>query len=328
MPTRGATPKRSPLSASKTRPPADRIAEEASVVELRAAPRLCATVRPSGAKATPAASTYRANGDAASGTYLADARVFFGASVWTSQRVTSSASLVTKECAPRAEANAPSGRGSGTRRMGAAGRLRCGDIEIDFGACEQLPIGEPDGLFNRVWPGEDERRSARGRRSERRRVRRVRVGPRRSWGVAVGTSEERCRNNRAPHPPRRGAPHECRDRHNEVDVLALVATKKVHGGVVRDAKEPGAELHWLGHLGERVERLGERVLHEVLAVDDIAHHAGAVAMKLGPDLADELNELRPRFDHRGQSRRRMRCHDDRNRWLYVSDRADFVPEVY
>src|SRR5258708_25283850 len=87
---------------------------------------------------------------------------------------------------------------------------------------------------------------------------------------------------------------------NEVDVLTLVATQKIHGGVVRNTKQPSAERRRLAHLTEREVRLCEGVLHDVLAVEDIARHARAVPMKLGTDLGDELHEACPRFGHRGE----------------------------
>src|SRR5258708_39311845 len=70
---------------------------------------------------------------------------------------------------------------------------------------------------------------------------------------------------------------------NEIDVLTLVATQKVDGGVVRNTKQPCAKGRRLAHLTEREVRLCEGVLHDVLAVEDIARHARAVPMKLGTD---------------------------------------------
>src|SRR5258708_19719177 len=53
---------------------------------------------------------------------------------------------------------------------------------------------------------------------------------------------------------------------NEIDVLTLVATQKVDGGVVRNTKQPSAKGRRLAHLTEREVRLFEAVLPHLLAL--------------------------------------------------------------
>ena len=81
---------------------------------------------------------------------------------------------------------------------------------------------------------------------------------------------------------------ELRDR---LDEAALVATKKIQGRIVRDAKEPGPQRRQLRRQAGRVERLGERLLDHVLAVDRGAHQARAIAVQLGPQISDQGVEL-------------------------------------
>src|SRR5262249_62037392 len=81
-------------------------------------------------------------------------------------------------------------------------------------------------------------------------------------------------------------------------VLVLVASQEVHGGIVRDVKEPRPERRRLLHLAEREVRLRQRVLHHVLAVEHRAGHARAVAVELGPHLGHEIHEALPRLGDR------------------------------
>jgi len=85
-----------------------------------------------------------------------------------------------------------------------------------------------------------------------------------------------------------------------IDVPVLVTPEKIHRGVVRDAKEPGTERRRRLHFREHVPGLGQRVLHHVLAVEDRAGHACAVAVELGPNLGDEFEEARSRLRRAGQ----------------------------
>src|SRR5262249_41868492 len=87
-----------------------------------------------------------------------------------------------------------------------------------------------------------------------------------------------------------------------VHVLVLVPSQEVHGGVVRDAIQPGPERRRLVHLAEREVGLGQRVLHHVLAVEHRAGHVRAVAMQLGPHLGHEIHEALPRIGDRQQER--------------------------
>ena len=74
---------------------------------------------------------------------------------------------------------------------------------------------------------------------------------------------------------------------------AAVALQEVERGVVRDAKQPRPQRRQLvgEREPERVERLRERVLHDVLALDHRAGEPRAVAMQLGPDGGDHREEL-------------------------------------
>ena len=77
----------------------------------------------------------------------------------------------------------------------------------------------------------------------------------------------------------------------DVGVLAPVALQKIHGLVVGDAKEPRPQRGHLGLQAERIERLRQRLLHDVLALDHRAREARAVAVQLRPDGIDEPEEL-------------------------------------
>jgi hypothetical protein len=83
---------------------------------------------------------------------------------------------------------------------------------------------------------------------------------------------------------------------HDVDVLPLVATQKIHGRIMRNAKQPRPKRRRPVHLTEREVRLGECVLHDILAIKDVARHARAVAMQLGSNVGDELHEACPRLD--------------------------------
>ena len=88
----------------------------------------------------------------------------------------------------------------------------------------------------------------------------------------------------------------------QVDVFVAVALQEIDRRVVRDAKQPGAQRRHLGGEAQRVERLGERVLDDVLALDDRAGEARAVAMQLGAHAVDHGQELLARI---GEGRRRL-----------------------
>ena len=64
------------------------------------------------------------------------------------------------------------------------------------------------------------------------------------------------------------------------------AAQQVERAVVRDAEQPGPKRRRLpSKLVQRHEGPGERVLHDILAVDDRSHQARAIAVQLGPQLA-------------------------------------------
>lgn len=57
---------------------------------------------------------------------------------------------------------------------------------------------------------------------------------------------------------------------------------------------------WRLHLRQRVPRLGERVLHDILAIEDGASHACAVAVQLRTNIGHEIQELRACFRAGGE----------------------------
>jgi hypothetical protein len=67
-------------------------------------------------------------------------------------------------------------------------------------------------------------------------------------------------------------------------------TQEVDTLVVRDAEQPGLEC---AAILERVQfsiRLEQRVLHDVLAIEDRAGHARTVSVQAGPQMPDRLEE--------------------------------------
>src|ERR1700676_4987961 len=62
---------------------------------------------------------------------------------------------------------------------------------------------------------------------------------------------------------------------------------------MRDPEQPGSKRRHLLHIPERREPPDERVLHDVLAVDDRSHETRAIAVQLGPQLAGQGEDLRP-----------------------------------
>jgi hypothetical protein len=76
------------------------------------------------------------------------------------------------------------------------------------------------------------------------------------------------------------------------------AAQQIEGAIMRDPEQPGSKRrHLLQALQlkvlQRHQSPGERVLHDVLAVDDRSHETRAIAVQLGPQLAGQSDELRP-----------------------------------
>src|SRR4051794_25910718 len=65
----------------------------------------------------------------------------------------------------------------------------------------------------------------------------------------------------------------------------------IERGVVSDPEEPGPQRRHVRCKAECVERLRERVLHDVLTLDDGAREAGAVAVQVGADIGHHGEEL-------------------------------------
>jgi hypothetical protein len=63
---------------------------------------------------------------------------------------------------------------------------------------------------------------------------------------------------------------------------------------VRNAEQPALDIGDRSRRREGLDRLDEGILHDVLAVDDRACHAGAIAVQPGPQVAQQPVELRAR----------------------------------
>src|SRR5580700_201996 len=71
-------------------------------------------------------------------------------------------------------------------------------------------------------------------------------------------------------------------------ILPSAAPQKVQSRIVGDAKQPALRMCDWSRVRQRLDRLDQRLLHHVLAIDDGAGHARAVAMQLRPQLAEQL----------------------------------------
>ncbi len=80
------------------------------------------------------------------------------------------------------------------------------------------------------------------------------------------------------------------------------AAEKIERCVVGDAEHPAFRVSYLSRIGERLDRLDDRLLHHILAVDDGAGHARAVPMQLRPQFADEPIEGHARLGCVGSGR--------------------------
>jgi hypothetical protein len=66
------------------------------------------------------------------------------------------------------------------------------------------------------------------------------------------------------------------------------AAQQVEGAVVGYPEQPGSKRRRLLQALQRHESPDERVLHDVLAVDDRSHETRAIAVQLGPQLAAQV----------------------------------------
>ena len=73
------------------------------------------------------------------------------------------------------------------------------------------------------------------------------------------------------------------------------AAQEVQSRIVGDAKQPAFRMCNRPHGGQGLDRLDQRFLHHVLAIDDRAGHARAVAVQLRPQFAEQSIERRARF---------------------------------
>ena len=79
-------------------------------------------------------------------------------------------------------------------------------------------------------------------------------------------------------------------RHN--GIVPLLGPQMIERRIVRDAKQPAFEVAY-GRIWQGVERLCQRILNDVLAIDDRTGHAGAIAMELRAQRPDKLVEILP-----------------------------------
>src|SRR5216683_1474327 len=69
-------------------------------------------------------------------------------------------------------------------------------------------------------------------------------------------------------------------------LVACPLAQKVQRRIVSDAKQPSLEIGDRSGLRKSIDRLYQRFLDHVLAIDDRARHARAVTMELGPQFAE------------------------------------------
>jgi hypothetical protein len=81
-----------------------------------------------------------------------------------------------------------------------------------------------------------------------------------------------------------------------VAIPPSAAPQKVQGRVMGDTKQPTLRMRDRSRVRQRLDRLDQRLLHHVLAIDDRAGHACAVAMQLRPQFAEQAIERHARFD--------------------------------
>ena len=72
---------------------------------------------------------------------------------------------------------------------------------------------------------------------------------------------------------------------------SAMALQEIERGIVCDAKEPRPKRRHVRRETQGVESLGERLLDDVLALDDGAGETRAITMELGPHACDEGEEL-------------------------------------
>jgi hypothetical protein len=63
-------------------------------------------------------------------------------------------------------------------------------------------------------------------------------------------------------------------------ILTGAAPQKVQSHIVGDAKQPALRVRDRSHVRRCLDRFDQRLLHHVLAIDDRAGHARAIAMSL------------------------------------------------
>ena len=85
-------------------------------------------------------------------------------------------------------------------------------------------------------------------------------------------------------------------------MAAFVTAEEIDRGVLRDAKEPRAQRGQLRRLTEGIERLRERILDDVFAVDRGADESRGVAMEVRAHRLDHREELLTRGGEIGRRR--------------------------
>src|SRR5262249_9519164 len=76
----------------------------------------------------------------------------------------------------------------------------------------------------------------------------------------------------------------------QIEDASFVSPKKVDRRIVRVSEEPRTERRRVGREAQRIERFRQSLLNDVLAVDERACKARTIAMELGANFGDEVEE--------------------------------------
>ncbi len=82
-------------------------------------------------------------------------------------------------------------------------------------------------------------------------------------------------------------------------ILPGASPQKVQSRIVGDAKQPALRMCDRSGVWQCLDRLDQRLLHHVLAIDDRTGHACAVAMQLRAQFAEQPIKRRARFNWAG-----------------------------
>ena len=109
-----------------------------------------------------------------------------------------------------------------------------------------------------------------------------------------------------------------------LDALAAgAAAQEIQRRVVGDAEQPALDVGERAGMREGLDRLDQRLLQHVLAVDHRARHAGAIAVQPRPQLGQQPLELCLRVGHAC-----LLCQDDVREGPKDSRECDFFRESF